>query len=207
MSTRKVANIPEGCPSCRGESRPRLRGATALDLATLRRPPHLPPPPGAGGASGPSAGGMRALRAWGSRPSRRRWGPQRHRRPRRRRGAGAAALAARVPAIPARAGAPAALATWSRPPVRAWLLRPPQSGRRGQARRLRPPRRGRGARELQSRQSGKPPHTRRGVRMPRPEFQAPPDVFYNESEVPKYTTSSRIIEIQVSKRSASPRLI
>ena len=43
--------------------------------------------------------------------------------------------------------------------------------------------------------------------MPRPEFQAPPDVFYNESEVPKYTTSSRIIEIQVSKRSASPCLI
>ncbi|CAD6203740.1 unnamed protein product [Miscanthus lutarioriparius] len=32
--------------------------------------------------------------------------------------------------------------------------------------------------------------------MPRLEFQAPPDVFYNESEVPKYTTSSRIIEIQ-----------
>ncbi|XP_066395081.1 18S rRNA (guanine-N(7))-methyltransferase RID2-like [Miscanthus floridulus] len=82
----------------------------------------------------------------------------------------------------ARAGAPAALGTWSRPSVQAWLLRPP--------------RRGRGARELQSRQSGKPPHTRRGVRMPRPEFQAPPDVFYNESEVPKYTTSSRIIEIQ-----------
>ena len=43
--------------------------------------------------------------------------------------------------------------------------------------------------------------------MPRPEFQAPPDVFYNESEVPKYTTTFRIIEIQVSKRSASPRLI
>jgi hypothetical protein len=40
--------------------------------------------------------------------------------------------------------------------------------------------------------------------MPRPEFQAPPDVFYNESEARKYTTSSRIIEIQVSKRSASP---
>ncbi|KAG2662324.1 hypothetical protein PVAP13_1KG523800 [Panicum virgatum] len=32
--------------------------------------------------------------------------------------------------------------------------------------------------------------------MPRPEFQAPPDVFYNESEARKYTTSSRIIEIQ-----------
>ena len=43
--------------------------------------------------------------------------------------------------------------------------------------------------------------------MPRPEFQAPPDVFYNESEARKYTTSSRIIEIQVSKRSASPSLI
>jgi len=43
--------------------------------------------------------------------------------------------------------------------------------------------------------------------MPRPEFQAPPDVFYNESEARKYTTSSRIIEIQVSKRSAFPRLI
>jgi len=43
--------------------------------------------------------------------------------------------------------------------------------------------------------------------MPRPEFQAPPDVFYNESEARKYTTSSRIIEIQVSKRSASSRLI
>ncbi|XP_066337474.1 uncharacterized protein [Miscanthus floridulus] len=138
---------------------------------------------------------MRALRAWGSRPSRRRWGPQRHRRPPRRRGVGTAALAARVPAIPARAGAPAALATRSRPPVRAWLLRPPLIGWRAQARRLRPPRRGRGARELQSHQSGKPPHTRRGVRMPRPEFQAAQDVFY-ESEVPKYTTSSRIVEIQ-----------
>jgi hypothetical protein len=43
--------------------------------------------------------------------------------------------------------------------------------------------------------------------MPRPEFQAPPDVFYNESEARKYTTSSRIIEIQVSKRSTYPRLI
>ncbi|CAD6267085.1 unnamed protein product [Miscanthus lutarioriparius] len=32
--------------------------------------------------------------------------------------------------------------------------------------------------------------------MPRPEFQASPDVLYNESEVPKYTTSSRINEIQ-----------
>jgi hypothetical protein len=37
--------------------------------------------------------------------------------------------------------------------------------------------------------------------MPRPEIQAPPDVFYNEAEARKYTTSSRIIEIQVSKRS------
>ncbi|GJM87266.1 hypothetical protein PR202_ga03204 [Eleusine coracana subsp. coracana] len=32
--------------------------------------------------------------------------------------------------------------------------------------------------------------------MPRPEIQAPPDVFYNEAEARKYTTSSRIIEIQ-----------
>lgn len=37
--------------------------------------------------------------------------------------------------------------------------------------------------------------------MPRPEIQAPPDVFYNEAEARKYTTSSRIIEIQVTKRS------
>lgn len=32
--------------------------------------------------------------------------------------------------------------------------------------------------------------------MPRPELQAPPDIFYNETEARKYTTSSRIIEIQ-----------
>uniref|UniRef100_A0A453PYW5 Methyltransferase domain-containing protein n=1 Tax=Aegilops tauschii subsp. strangulata TaxID=200361 RepID=A0A453PYW5_AEGTS len=32
--------------------------------------------------------------------------------------------------------------------------------------------------------------------MPRPEVQAPPEIFYNESEARKYTTSSRIIEIQ-----------
>ncbi|KMZ61535.1 putative Methyltransferase [Zostera marina] len=32
--------------------------------------------------------------------------------------------------------------------------------------------------------------------MPRPELQAPPEIFYNESEARKYTTSSRIIEIQ-----------
>ncbi|KAK8964634.1 hypothetical protein KSP40_PGU015417 [Platanthera guangdongensis] len=32
--------------------------------------------------------------------------------------------------------------------------------------------------------------------MPRPEFQAPPEIFYNDSEARKYTTSSRIIEIQ-----------
>uniref|UniRef100_A0A0D9VMB0 Methyltransferase type 11 domain-containing protein n=1 Tax=Leersia perrieri TaxID=77586 RepID=A0A0D9VMB0_9ORYZ len=37
---------------------------------------------------------------------------------------------------------------------------------------------------------------RRGERMPRPEVQAPPEIFYNESEARKYTTSSRIIEIQ-----------
>ncbi|KAI5063491.1 hypothetical protein GOP47_0022038 [Adiantum capillus-veneris] len=30
----------------------------------------------------------------------------------------------------------------------------------------------------------------------RPELQAPPEIFYNESEARKYTTSSRIIEIQ-----------
>ena len=34
--------------------------------------------------------------------------------------------------------------------------------------------------------------------MPRPELQAPPEIFYNESEARKYTTSSRIIQIQVS---------
>jgi len=34
------------------------------------------------------------------------------------------------------------------------------------------------------------------MRMPRLEFQAPPDVFYNESDACKYTTSSRIIGIQ-----------
>ncbi|URE00905.1 Methyltransferase involved in Williams-Beuren syndrome [Musa troglodytarum] len=32
--------------------------------------------------------------------------------------------------------------------------------------------------------------------MPRPEVQAPPEIFYNETEARKYTTSSRIIEIQ-----------
>ncbi|XP_074573272.1 18S rRNA (guanine-N(7))-methyltransferase RID2 [Curcuma longa] len=32
--------------------------------------------------------------------------------------------------------------------------------------------------------------------MPRPELQAPPEIFYNEAEARKYTTSSRIIEIQ-----------
>lgn len=38
--------------------------------------------------------------------------------------------------------------------------------------------------------------------MTRPELQAPPEIFYNESEARKYTTSSRIIEIQarISKR-------
>ncbi|KAL5726571.1 18S rRNA (guanine(1575)-N(7))-methyltransferase [Ranunculus cassubicifolius] len=30
----------------------------------------------------------------------------------------------------------------------------------------------------------------------RPEFQAPPEIFYNESEARKYTSSSRIVEIQ-----------
>lgn len=35
------------------------------------------------------------------------------------------------------------------------------------------------------------------VEMPRPEVQAPPEIFYNETEARKYTTSSRIIEIQV----------
>lgn len=30
----------------------------------------------------------------------------------------------------------------------------------------------------------------------RPELQAPPEIFYNESEARKYTTSSRIIEVQ-----------
>ena len=33
--------------------------------------------------------------------------------------------------------------------------------------------------------------------MPRPELQAPPEIFYNEVEARKYTTSSRIVEIQV----------
>ncbi|KAK1287709.1 hypothetical protein QJS10_CPB19g00729 [Acorus calamus] len=32
--------------------------------------------------------------------------------------------------------------------------------------------------------------------MPRPEVQAPPEIFYNDVEARKYTTSSRIIEIQ-----------
>lgn len=32
--------------------------------------------------------------------------------------------------------------------------------------------------------------------MPRPEQQAPPEIFYNDSEARKYTTSSRIAEIQ-----------
>jgi hypothetical protein len=36
--------------------------------------------------------------------------------------------------------------------------------------------------------------------MPQSKLQAPPDVFYNESEACKYITSSRIIKTQVSKR-------
>ncbi|KAJ0985181.1 hypothetical protein J5N97_003537 [Dioscorea zingiberensis] len=32
--------------------------------------------------------------------------------------------------------------------------------------------------------------------MPRPELQAPPEIFYNDTEARKYTTSSRIVEIQ-----------
>ncbi|XP_039145920.1 18S rRNA (guanine-N(7))-methyltransferase RID2 [Dioscorea cayenensis subsp. rotundata] len=32
--------------------------------------------------------------------------------------------------------------------------------------------------------------------MPRPELQAPPEIFYNDVEARKYTTSSRIVEIQ-----------
>lgn len=31
----------------------------------------------------------------------------------------------------------------------------------------------------------------------RPEIQAPPEIFYNDDEARKYTSSSRIIEIQV----------
>jgi 18S rRNA (guanine1575-N7)-methyltransferase len=37
--------------------------------------------------------------------------------------------------------------------------------------------------------------------MPRPEYHAPSGVFYNEADAHKYTTSSRIIEILVSKQS------
>jgi 18S rRNA (guanine1575-N7)-methyltransferase len=37
--------------------------------------------------------------------------------------------------------------------------------------------------------------------MPRPEYQASSDVFYNEADAHEYTTSCRIIEIQVSKQS------
>lgn len=31
----------------------------------------------------------------------------------------------------------------------------------------------------------------------RPEHAAPPDIFYNEEEARKYTSNSRMIEIQV----------
>lgn len=31
----------------------------------------------------------------------------------------------------------------------------------------------------------------------RPERQAPPEIFYNDAEARKYTTSSRMIDIQV----------
>ena len=34
----------------------------------------------------------------------------------------------------------------------------------------------------------------------RPELTAPPEVFYNDDEARKYTTNSRMIEIQVQKR-------
>lgn len=50
----------------------------------------------------------------------------------------------------------------------------------------------------EERRGEKPRRRQRGERMPRPEVQAPPEIFYNESEARKYTTSSRIIEIQVS---------
>ncbi|MQM09368.1 hypothetical protein Taro_042239 [Colocasia esculenta] len=32
--------------------------------------------------------------------------------------------------------------------------------------------------------------------MTRPELQAPPEIFYNDTEARKYTTSSRIIGVQ-----------
>ena len=32
----------------------------------------------------------------------------------------------------------------------------------------------------------------------RPEYQNPPEIFYNDEEAAKYTTSSRMVEIQVS---------
>ncbi|MCL7032624.1 hypothetical protein MKW94_007824 [Papaver nudicaule] len=40
--------------------------------------------------------------------------------------------------------------------------------------------------------------------MSRPEFQAPPEIFYNESEARKYTSSSRITEIQSIRLLALP---
>lgn len=39
----------------------------------------------------------------------------------------------------------------------------------------------------------------------RPELTAPPDVFYNDVEARKYTTNSRMIEIQVSERERERR--
>uniref|UniRef100_A0A0E0GE85 18S rRNA (guanine(1575)-N(7))-methyltransferase Bud23 C-terminal domain-containing protein n=2 Tax=Oryza nivara TaxID=4536 RepID=A0A0E0GE85_ORYNI len=48
----------------------------------------------------------------------------------------------------------------------------------------------------EERRGEKPRRRQRGERMPRPEVQAPPEIFYNDSEARKYTTSSRIIEIQ-----------
>ncbi len=38
----------------------------------------------------------------------------------------------------------------------------------------------------------------RSPRMSRPEHSAPPEVFYNESEARKYTTNTRMVNIQAS---------
>ena len=42
-----------------------------------------------------------------------------------------------------------------------------------------------------------PPFLACELKMSRPEIQAPPEIFYNDEEARKYTSSSRIIDIQV----------
>ena len=50
-----------------------------------------------------------------------------------------------------------------------------------------------------------PPESTKMGRGDRPELTAPPEVFYNDEEARKYTTNSRMIEIQVRRRKRKER--